>query len=101
MDKLKELLALCHRGVILEINEHRGYCESPEKSIQRFLDGGYEAKTPEEEIGKVILDKIKETDTLIKLQVYPKYSSEFIILWHYDLDTIIETMIGHIRENNI
>lgn len=85
-DKLEKIKSLTKCGIHLTINQHRNYYETAKESINLMqledkLDfvGGQET-----------IDKCIELDTIICLQIYPNTPVGSFVLYHYDLDTILQ-----------
>ena len=88
---MNEIIKLSLYGISLSVNEHRTYRET----VEQFLDPEFcGMEMPED-----ILQMMIATDTVIKLQAYPKSLKDPIIVYHYDYTEAIETMKWALSEN--
>ena len=94
VDKLKKLMALCKCSVSLEVNKHRDYYETAEQNIKEM----YSTRECPPEIADDVKKKMIETDTIIELQFYPRTPIGFYVMWHYDLDMILDDALGCIKK---
>ena len=78
MDLLQQLISKCKCSITLSVNEHRDYYQTVE---QYFDDFEEELKCIDEET----FQKMKETNSVIKLQFYPNTPVGFCVIWHYNL----------------
>jgi len=98
MDKLSELLSLCEYSVTITINDHRDYFQTVEKYLQ---DADEEPSDPEEnywDIPANVRAEMIRTNTIVKIQAYPKSANGFYRTYHYDLQQAIATIIQQIKE---
>ena len=80
----------------IEINRHK----SDYMSIYDYLNQIKEIRycyedEPEEAFNKdfeKVIDKIKETDTIIEIQVYPQTPIGFYTIYHYDYDMALKEL---------
>lgn len=94
MGGLKKLLSLCACGVYLTVNEHRDVYETVEQELEDNDTSECPTEIPDD-----LRKKMIETDTVIKLQFYPKTPCGHYVLWHYDLDTIIQQAIDILTDD--
>lgn len=85
MEKLKQLLAYCKNSVSIDVNDHRDVYESVEQYVSEWGN-----RDEVEDIEKDVFDKMKETDTCIKIQFYPETAIGFHVVWHYDIEKAID-----------
>lgn len=89
MEKLIKLQKLCKADIRIEINTHRGVYEGVKEHI-------YQEEL--EEIEKSVLNKMIETDTLIRIQFYPNTPTSFITVFHYDLEKALDESLKIIKK---
>lgn len=85
-DILSKITSLVNCKLSININEHRNYYETAKQAIAELsisdkLDfvGGQET-----------IDKCIELDTIIRIDVYPSTPVGSYVLYHYDLDIILQ-----------
>jgi len=84
-DKLKDLLARCKCGVFVTVNQHRDYYETAKKTLDEAQ--GHECPPEiEDDVRRVMI----ETDTIIRIQFYPRTPSSSYEIWHHDLDAALD-----------
>ena len=81
MDKFKELVSKCKCSVEISVNDHRDYYDTVESSI-----GEDERK----EIEQDIFDIMVKTDTIVRVQFYPRTPIGSYTVYHYDIDKAME-----------
>lgn len=87
-DKFKKILERCKCGVYLTINEHRDYYETAQKNLDLQIELNEDFI---EDVGKEVINKMVELDTIINLQIYPDTPIGFYSIYHYNLDHVIDT----------
>ena len=88
-DKLKDLLARCKCGVFLTVNQHRDYYETAENTLDEAQ--GHECPPEiEDDVRRVMI----ETDTIIRIQFYPRTPSSSYEIWHHDLDAALDEALA-------
>lgn len=85
MDKLRILLARCKCGVLLTVNEHRNYYDTPQQRLQE-LDGREFPPSISDEVRAGILSE----GIIVELQFYPDTPIGFHTVVHYDLDQALQ-----------
>lgn len=83
MDKLKYLIENCKNSVTVEVNGHRDIY----MSVLEFLEDD------SNEIDKGILNKMVETDMVVRIQFYPDTPVGFYIVYHYDVEKALDECI--------
>lgn len=94
MEKLNKLIKECKCGIHLTINSHRDYYETVE---QHFKSNPINEEYLED-IDSDIYDKMKETDTIIELQIYPDTPIGYYKIYHNDLELAINEALGIINK---
>lgn len=89
--KLKDILSLAKCGVYLTVNSHKDDYETVEEYMSNLLNSFH--------VDEDIIQEMVKRDTIIELQVYPHTPVGFIILYHYDLDTILDKMLEILKED--
>ena len=92
MDKLKKLLGRCKCGVFLTVNVHRNYYQSVES---RLKDLSQRECPPE--IDDVVIKQMVDSDTIIELQFYPDTPVGLYLIYHWDLDAILDQALECIK----
>jgi hypothetical protein len=88
-DKLKDLLARCKCGVFLTVNQHRDYYETAKKTLDEAQ--GHECPPEiEDDVRRVMI----ETDTIIRIQFYPRTPISSYEIWHHDLDAALDAALA-------
>ena len=85
MNKLKELIKKTKCSVTITVNNHRDYYETIEKYINL---------EKRKEISSDIWEKMIESDTCIELQVYPETPIGFYVIYHYDIEKVIDMALN-------
>lgn len=88
MKELKKLLSLCNNSVTIQINLHRDYYESVTDHIGPDDIGDIDAE---------ILSKMVNTDTIVRIQVYPKTAIGFYVIYHYDIELAIQEALNALK----
>lgn len=88
MEKLKELFSRCKSTVELHYNPHRSYHDTIEQYIGDDIG----------DVEKEVLEEMKRTDTLIRLQFYPHSSVGFFLIFHYDIDKALDKALSLLNE---
>lgn len=83
MNKLKYLIGNCKNSVIVEVNGHRDVY----MSVLEFLEDD------DKEIDKGVLNKMVETDMVVRIQFYPDTAVGFYIVYHYDVEKALDECI--------
>jgi len=85
MKKLQELIKKTKCSITITVNNHRDYYETIEQYIK-----------PEErkDISNDIWQKMIELDTCIELQVYPDTPIGFYVIYHYDIEKVIDIALN-------
>ncbi len=93
MSDLNKLLEQCKYGVCLEVNKHRDYYESAEKTLEDAR--GWECPPEiEDDIREVMI----RTDTIVNLQFYPDTPVASYDLYHYDVDAVLKEALEILKE---
>lgn len=83
MNKLQTILDRCKCGVFLTVNEHRDYYE-PAADFLVNRDERLPAEQPE------LFARMVELDTVICLQFYPDTPVGCYVIWHHDLEAVLD-----------
>lgn len=83
MDKLKYLIENSKNSVTVEVNSHRDIY----MSVLEFLEDDFN------EIDKGVLNKMIETDMVVRIQFYPDTAVGFYIVYHYDVEKALDECI--------
>ena len=86
---LKELMARCKCGVLLSVNEHRVYYETPAQRLAWYDDL---ACPPE--IGDEVRAGILSSGNIVDLHFYPESPIGFYQIVHYDLDEALRLALA-------
>lgn len=81
MDKLKYLIENCKNSITVEVNGHRDIY----MSVLEFLE--------DNEIDEEVLNKMVETDIVVRIQFYPDTAVGFYLVYHYDLEKALDECI--------
>lgn len=79
-DLFASLLSRCKCGVSLEVNQHRVYCQTAAQAIAEGRDFG---NIPE--ISEMVVSKMIETDTIVRLNFYPSTPVGSYEILHHDV----------------
>ena len=93
MDKLTTLISICKAGVHETGNQHKDYYET----IAFYLDQNDRKEDvchPQEEVYSTMI----KTDTMIRAQFYPDTPIGSFILYHYDLDKLLDQCLEIMKE---
>lgn len=90
MDKFKELVALCRHSVEITVNDHRDAYES----VREWLG---DAK---EDIDSDVYDEMVMTNTVVKVQAYPRTAISFYLAYHYDIDKAVEQVLEAVKKDH-
>ena len=83
MKKFKEILSLCKCSVMITVNDHRDFYETVEENLKEKMD----------EIDEDVFKVMVETDTIVKIQAYPRSPTGFYSVYHYDVDKAVDLML--------
>lgn len=86
MEKLIKIMSLCKCSISLVINNHRDTHSSVSECIEDLMSLGLTT----EDLPDDIVSEMIRLDTIIDLQFYPNNSVGFFVLFHYDLDLILD-----------
>lgn len=81
MEKFKELVSKCKCSVEICVNDHRDVYETVE---------GYIDNHDKKEIEEEVFNEMIKTDTIVRLQFYPKTPIESYVVYHYDIDKAVD-----------
>lgn len=87
MDELTQLMEICKCEIILTINEHRNYYQTPQEWLS-------EQDLQDDEIDQVTIDGIVKSDVVVDLQFYPVTPIGFYRIVHYDLSAAIKRALA-------
>lgn len=94
MEKLKELINKCKADIHLTINNHK----SSYQSVTDYINDLIEIKSIDnEDIEPEIYEKMKELDTIIELQFYPRTPIGFNVVYHYDIEQAIDEALETLK----
>lgn len=88
-EKILWLKNRCKAGLSININNHRGYYESVEESID---------EDERKEIDPEVFKKMVELDLIVSIQAYPDDAVGFYSSSHYDLSLAIDEIIDAINQ---
>jgi hypothetical protein len=95
MENLKKILDRCKCGVYLEVNKHRDYYETVEKSLnEEFQIDGH----VRDQIGEEIIEKMIKTDTIYCLQFYPDTPIGCYVVYGHSLEYVTKKAIECLRD---
>jgi hypothetical protein len=89
--RLPELIRLCKASVTLEANDHR----SCYQTVQQFMEDEEGA-----EVEPDVMQKMIDTDTIIRLQFYPLTPIGFYVIYHYDVDLAVQQALTILKEKH-
>lgn len=97
MERFKEIVKFCNADVHLTVNNHKSSYRTvtEEFEIAKMLD---ETFTIEKDIGQEIFDKMVELDTIYELQFYPDTPVGCYVIYHYDLDMLLDKSLETLRK---
>ena len=98
-DKLNLLLARCESGVYLTINAHRGSHETVESILSAIISNG--GKEIEAQIGKEVIAKMIEKDTIIDLDIFPDTPIGSFTIYHHDLNSALDAALEYLDLTHI
>lgn len=90
-DKLELLVKKCKADVILTFNEHKSNYESV---ADHYYHAGNEP-SPE------VFEEMKKRDTIIELQFYPDSTVGFYLIYHYDLNMLLDEALACINRQEL
>ncbi len=90
--KIKWLFDRCKASVSISVNDHRDYYESIPQHLDHQIENG--------EINKDVLEEMVKRDTLICVHAYPDTPVGFYSVYHYDLETALDLIIGYIKNRD-
>lgn len=84
---LAELAARCKCGIYVEVNAHRDYYQSAEEELasERYAPDA-------DDIPADIRTEMVATNTIVRVQAYPRTPIGFYVTYHYDVDKAITEM---------
>lgn len=85
---LRSLIAACKCGVHITVNEHRDYYKTAIQQLQE-LEWAMNDLEIEPDVRKIM----EETNTIVCVQAYPDTPVGFFIVYHYDIDEAIATVL--------
>jgi hypothetical protein len=85
MDRFSELMQKCKCTIILTINEHRNYYQT----VEQFFNEVWH-QDDVKHISSEILQKMKDTNTIIELQFYSETPIGAYKIYDYNLNSAIE-----------
>lgn len=88
---LPELIRLCKASVTIEANDHRS-CYQTVAEFMKDEDGA--------EVEPDVLQKMIDTDTVIRLQFYPLTPIGFYVIYHYDAEQAIQKALNILKEKH-
>lgn len=92
MEKFKELMSKCKCSVSLSVNEHRDFYQSVSEHLKDcFLD--------DDEISEDVLNRMIETDTIVKIYCYPDTPIGSYRVYHHDIDMAMDLMLEAVNNN--
>jgi hypothetical protein len=94
MEKLNKLKELCKISVCININNHKQDCISVERYFKDGIMDDYL-----EEIAPEVFEKMKELNTIIDIQYYPRNIVGFYRVFHYDLEKAIDEALASLENN--
>lgn len=106
LEKLNYLQANCKCGISIEINNHKNYYIT----VKQDLKDRFECFcNPSENvwthinnlIGKDIVDKMIETDSIVSIHFYPNTPIGYYELWHYSLEGVLDLAIEALESNKL
>ena len=91
-EKIKWLFERCKGSVSISQNNHRDYYQSIPDYLEDQIQNG--------EVDKDVLEEMVKRDTLICVHVYPDTPVGFYSVYHYDLETAIDLIIGYVKNRD-
>lgn len=94
MNKLQQIIDKCKCGIYLEINKNRDYYQTVEEEIKEIQN-----MISIDEIEPEMIKKMIKHNSLISLQFYPNSPVGFCIIYHYDLESILDWALKILKED--
>lgn len=77
----------------IDVNDHKGSCETIEEHMERpWCDF-------EDIVSGSSVEKMVESETMIRLQIYPRTSVGSVCFIGHDIDGVIEEALGWAKRN--
>lgn len=100
MNRFLEIVKLCKADVNLTVNGHKSNYES----VKDYFDTIKLCQSEfdiEKDIGQDVYDKMVELDTIYDFQFYPDTPTGFYVIYHYDLDVVLDKALEILKEEKI
>lgn len=92
MEKFKELMSKCECLVSIGVNEHRGFYQSVSEHLKDCI-------LDDDEISEDVLNRMIETDTIVKVYAFPNTPIGSYRIFHYDIDIAMDLILECVNNN--